>query len=64
MKTSFVAMGEYYNADSHGLIRTVCRGYDYKTKKSMIAYTPVKNGGVVDEILLISEKEFTKIFLS
>ena len=63
MTKNFVAMGDYYNAEPYGLVRTVCRGYDNETGKSMIAYVNIKTGGIASEIFLMPEEKFKNIFM-
>ena len=63
MKNTFVAMGSYYRANPYGLVRTVCRGFDYQSGEAMIAYVNVLEGGHASEIFLMPENEFKNIFL-
>lgn len=63
MKKNFISMGSFYRADNYGLIKTVCRGFDYKSNDAMIAYVKVGNGGYASEIFFMPENEFMDIFL-
>lgn len=63
MKNNFVAMGEYYSANPYGLVRTVCRAFDYQSGDAMIAYVNVNKGGVASDVFLMPENEFINIFM-
>lgn len=61
---SFVGMGQFYSANPYGLVKTVCRGFDYNSGEAMIAFVNVQSGGCASEIFLMPEKEFENIFLN
>ena len=63
MAKNYVAMGSYYNANPYGLVRTVCKAFDYQSGEAMIAYVNVTEGGQASDIFLMPENEFKNIFL-
>ena len=58
-----IDMGSYYNAAPYGLVRTVCKAYDYQSGDAMIAYVNVSSGGIAGDVFLMPENEFKNIFL-
>lgn len=62
MKNNFVAMGTFYRANPYGLVRTVCKAYDYQSGDAMIAYVNVDAGGCASDVYLMPENEFINIF--
>ena len=63
MKKNYVGMGEYYNANPYGLVRTVCRGFDHQTGECIIAYVNVQTGGYASEVFMMPEEQFKNIFM-
>ena len=63
MAKNYVAMGTYYHANPYGLVRTVCKGFDWQSGEAMIAYVNVDNGGVASDVFLMPEDQFKNIFL-
>ena len=63
MKKSFIGMGDYYHANTYGLVRTVCKAYDFESGEAMIAYVNVNEGGYVSDVFLMPEIQFKNIFL-
>ena len=63
MKKSFIGMGDYYHANPYGLVRTVCKAYDFESGEAMIAYVNVNEGGYVSDVFLMPEIQFKNIFL-
>ena len=59
-----IDMGCYYNANPYGLVRTVCRAYDFQSGDPMIAYVNISKGGVAGDVFLMPENEFKNIFLN
>ena len=64
MTKNYVAMGSYYNANPYGLVRTVCKAFDYQSGEAMIAYVNVNEGGQASDIFLMPEDIFKNIFLA
>ena len=64
MAKNYVAMGTYYRANPYGLVRTVCKAFDYKSGEPMIGYVNVSDGGVASDIFLMPENEFKNVFLN
>lgn len=60
---SYVEMGGYYNSNPYGLVRTVCRAFDYESGEAVIAYVNIKEGGVASDIFFMPEVQFINIFL-
>lgn len=58
MKKSFIAMGDYYESKSFGLVRTICRAIDVKTGDPLIVFTNVKEGGIAGEIMSMKKSDF------
>lgn len=53
-----VYMGEYYNLPNLGLVRTIGKAKNCETRKTMIMFVTVKDGGIVGDTLLINEEDF------
>ena len=53
-----VYMGEYYNLGHLGLVRTIGKARNCETRKTMIMFATVKDGGIVGDTLLINEEDF------
>ena len=51
-------MGEYYNLSSLGLVRTIGKAKNCETRKTMVIFAPVSDGGIVGEAMLINEEDF------
>ena len=64
MKKNTVDMGAYYNAAPYGLVRTVCKAFDYQSGEAMIAYVNIASGGYASEIFLMPETVFKNIFIN
>lgn len=58
MKNNRVEMGVYYNSKEFGLVRTVCQAIDLNSKKVMIAFVKVGEGGCASEMYLLPRNEF------
>ena len=63
MKKNYVEMGRYYRSNPYGLVKTVCRGYNYESGEVFIAYVNVNKGGCASDIFLMPENEFQNIFI-
>ncbi len=63
MAKNYVAMGAYYHTNPYGLVRTVCKAYDYQSGEAMIAYVNVDNGGVASDVFLMPENVFINVFV-
>ena len=64
MTKNYVAMGSYYHANPYGLVRTVCKAFDYQSGEAMIAYVNVNEGGQASDVFLMPEDTFKNIFLA
>lgn len=60
---NFVAMGEYYNANPYGLVKTVCRAIDSESGEAMICYCNIDKGGCCSEVFCMPEYQFKNIFI-
>lgn len=60
----FVKMGEYYNKQPHGLVRTICKATNHDTDDTFIVYVKVGDGGIASDPLLMPEQAFKNIFLA
>ena len=58
MKKNFIAMGDYYESKTYGLVRTIARAIDVYTKDSVIIFTEVGSGGIAGDILSMKESDF------
>ena len=57
----FVEIGSYYNIQPYGLIKTICRAYDYETGEAMIVYANVNDGGYVSDAIVLPECDFVNM---
>ena len=64
MTKNYVAMGSYYHANPYGLVRTICKAFDYQSGDAMIAYVNVNEGGQASDVFLMLEDTFKNIFLA
>ncbi len=64
MKKNSIEMGTYYNAAPYGLVRTVCKAFDYQSGEAMIAYVNIEKGGYASDIFLMPETIFKNTFMN
>lgn len=51
-------MGEYYTLGALGLVKTIAIAKNCETRKNMVMFATVNDGGFMGETLLLNEEDF------